>query len=492
MDDEIELKLLVKPEAGDLLYESFIKNRQPNSSRRSSQLYNSYFDTPDKKLQSMGMACRVRGKDGQFEQTIKTRGEATGGLAQRPEYNVAIEGNKPELSLFTEIQWPDSVFLPELQSEITCLFDTHFERDVYLLSPDDNTEIECVFDSGVIETAKHQDPICEIELELKKGSAAALLKMARDILDAVPFRLGTQSKAQRGYRLVDGVRLERMRISEAISQHESGNMEEVLLQVLDEALRFWQHCEQFYLEEAKLRELQGIANVQGLVHRVAQLFGDYFECPELKALADKAKSLRQSWMWAERVDAIRELRSSKGAFRKKLAENNPLMKQLRNSLRELLDNGHPQARFFEQQYTAVQLDILSLMVMKPWRKHNQKYLDHFQNGAVEWVTESINKIQDVVKNTAHHSAEQALESYSVLKEMDYLALFLHEEILYTSYSCEVNWRNMLDGVIDLLTLQVFEEHLETMTLDDKAALLKWCQRKQRDTLALMGEVQYDV
>lgn len=492
MDDEIELKLLVKPEAGDQLYESFIKNRLPDYSRNASQLYNSYFDTPDKRLQAMGMACRVRGKDGQFEQTIKTRGEAAGGLAQRPEYNVPIEGNKPNLALFEDIQWPDSVFLPDLQSELTCLFDTHFDRDVYLIPTNDGAEIECVFDSGVIETTKHQDPICEIELELKKGSSSALLKMAREILSAVPFRLGTQSKAQRGYRLVDGVRLERLRISEAVSSNQSGTVEDVLIQVLQEALSFWQHCEQFYLEESKLRELQGIANIQGFVHRVAHLFGEYLECPELIALSERAKALRQSWMWAEHVDAIRELRSSKGAFRKKLSANDPLMKQLRVNLKSLLDKENPEARFFEHAYTSTQLDMLELLMKKPWRNNNQKYLDDINSCASDWIDDSIKRVQSVVGNNSHHSIEQALESYSVLKDMDYLALFLDEEILHVSYSCEVNWRNMLDGVIDLLTLQVFEKLLASMTLEDKSALAKWCQRKQRDTLALMGEVQYDV
>ncbi|MCY7294276.1 CYTH domain-containing protein [Alteromonas sp. a30] len=490
MDDEIELKLLVKPEAGDQLYESFIKNQQPDYTRNSSQLYNSYFDTPDKRLQSLGMACRVRGKDGKFEQTIKTRGESTGGLAQRPEYNVAIEGNKPNLMLFEAIQWPEDVSVRALQDDLHCLFDTHFERDVYLLNIDDDTEIECVFDSGMIETTKHQDPICEIELELKKGQASALLKTAKAILQFVPFRLGTQSKAQRGYRLVDGVRMERKRISEAIHPQTQGNVETVLMTALQEALSFWQHCEQFYLEEAKPRELQSIANVQGFIHKVTTLFGDYLSCPELKKVSQKAQSLRQSWMWAERVDAIRELHSSKGAFRKKLSNNDGLRKQLRVQLRDLLEQEKPEECFFNKEYTSLQLDVLELLLLKPWRKHGQAYLNDITDCASQWVVNTVKQIQTLIGSQKYATAQQAMTSYTLLKDMDYLALFLDESLLQRTHSCDVNWRNMLDGVVDLLTLQVFEESLSTMNLEDKASLTKWCTRKQRDTLELMGEVQH--
>ena len=163
MDDETELKLLVNADAKKRLKQGFINKFETAYHISSSQLFNSYYDTPDKQLKQMMMACRVRGKDGKFEQTIKTAGDHAGGLSRRPEYNVQIEGNQPDLALFTEINWPKGVNPSELQEQIVCLFDTQFNRDTYLIeleaasnpNSDSTTsppaKIECVFDSGSIE-----------------------------------------------------------------------------------------------------------------------------------------------------------------------------------------------------------------------------------------------------------------------------------------------------------------------------------------------------
>lgn len=46
-----------------------------------------------------------------------------------------------------------------------------------------------------------KDAICEIELELKSGVAAHLYIFALELLEFVPMRIGTRSKAERGYAM---------------------------------------------------------------------------------------------------------------------------------------------------------------------------------------------------------------------------------------------------------------------------------------------------
>lgn len=490
MDDEIELKLLVSPDAGKELKTGFIDKLESAYSYSSSNLYNSYFDTPDKKLQGWGMACRVRGKDGLFEQTIKTSGSGTGGLAARPEYNVAIEGNEPDLSLFTALQWPQEASLPQVQDELVCLFDTHFDRESYLLTLDADTEIECVFDAGLIETNRHHEPICEIELELKKGEPIRLVQLGKQLLDVIPFRLGAQSKAQRGYRLVDGVRLSRQKISEVIPRHEKGSLEDVLLAALGDALSHWQHCEQYYLEEHKLRELYGISDTLNFLQFVLTTFAQSLACEELKLLAGRIESVRKDWEWAEEIDSLRELRSSKGAFRKKLACNDQLMKKLKVAQQDILQRCSPEQLFLDKAYVGVQLDILQMMVEKPWRKQGSAYQSSLPKVATQWIERLHARIQQTLQSHQTVSIVEFLDSKSFLKEMEFLHILLNDSIFQSANLSDVNWRNILDGIIDLTTLQVLEVHLKLFEMEDRESLLEWCRKKQSYTLELMDEGQH--
>ena len=47
-------------------------------------------------------------------------------------------------------------------------------------------------------------PICEIELELKRGEARALFELAQSLRALAPLRLQPLDKAARGYGLVTG------------------------------------------------------------------------------------------------------------------------------------------------------------------------------------------------------------------------------------------------------------------------------------------------
>ena len=53
-------------------------------------------------------------------------------------------------------------------------------------------------------SGERSSPICELELELKKGERAELFKVAHDVAKLAPARLVMRSKADRGYELLDG------------------------------------------------------------------------------------------------------------------------------------------------------------------------------------------------------------------------------------------------------------------------------------------------
>lgn len=88
MAQEIELKFIVNHDAVDALRNHL--HTLGGEHHAPSQLLNIYFETPDNWLRRHDMGLRIRGENGRYEMTMKIAGRVTGGLHQRPEYNVAL------------------------------------------------------------------------------------------------------------------------------------------------------------------------------------------------------------------------------------------------------------------------------------------------------------------------------------------------------------------------------------------------------------------
>ncbi len=67
------------------------------------------------------------------------------------------------------------------------------------------SEIEIAPDRGAeVKAGEHQEPICELELELLAGETADLLRLAHRLLESGVLRQGSSEQAARGYHLAQG------------------------------------------------------------------------------------------------------------------------------------------------------------------------------------------------------------------------------------------------------------------------------------------------
>jgi inorganic triphosphatase YgiF len=66
------------------------------------------------------------------------------------------------------------------------------------------TAIELTIDRGKIDNGHSSTPVCELELELKRGDKSRLFEIARTIERAFAAQVSLKSKAERGYELIDG------------------------------------------------------------------------------------------------------------------------------------------------------------------------------------------------------------------------------------------------------------------------------------------------
>ena len=195
MSNEIEIKLAVSDQAFNEL-EEHLKNFTCLVHKKQF-LSNTYYDYPDHFLAKQKMGLRIRQEDQELTLTLKTNGEVVGGLHSRPEYNLPL----------TEKETPTNAQLRELypfeqlpSSTLQLIFSTDFNRTFWLVEFQ-QSKIEVAFDQGKIIAGESEQPICEIEFELKSGNVQDLF----DFVETLPFErdiyFSSASKAKRGYLL---------------------------------------------------------------------------------------------------------------------------------------------------------------------------------------------------------------------------------------------------------------------------------------------------
>lgn len=202
MSIETELKLRMTPEHLAKLRRHALFREYQITAPVLRRLYNVYYDTPKLQLQKNRMALRLRRDNGVWLQTLKGGGQIKGGLHQRHEWEVPVPSATLDFSSLDEEVWGEH--LPEaIRGELAPVFITDFNRSSRLLEWQ-GAVIEVCMDHGMVKTEQRSSPVCEVELELKSGSARQLFALAQALLDIVPFELEVVSKAELGFRLLSG------------------------------------------------------------------------------------------------------------------------------------------------------------------------------------------------------------------------------------------------------------------------------------------------
>ncbi|PRB84291.1 inorganic triphosphatase [Pseudomonas sp. MYb185] len=205
MVKETEIKLRVSPEVLGNLRNHPVLRQHLQGEWTGGPLYNQYYDTATRELAAARVALRVRRDGEQFIQTLKSRGQSVAGLSERNEWDWTVDAAALDLTLLDDSCWPASL---SALDKLTLLpvFTTDFQRTKALLRWErdgETVEVEAALDQGQVLADGRQEPICELELELRSGPIAALLELAAALAADVPLMPCDISKAERGYRLFD-------------------------------------------------------------------------------------------------------------------------------------------------------------------------------------------------------------------------------------------------------------------------------------------------
>jgi inorganic triphosphatase YgiF len=170
----------------------------------STRLRSIYFDTPEHDLHAAGISLRVRHQDGAWQQTVKADQHVDDGLSNPIELADPLDSEEPDVAKITDENIKRAVEKAIKGSAIYPIFETVVQRLTRKITAKDG-EVELAVDDGEVRAGDSTTPLREAELELKAGSAEALLFAAEKLLAGQEFKLSRRS-TERGHRLALGKR----------------------------------------------------------------------------------------------------------------------------------------------------------------------------------------------------------------------------------------------------------------------------------------------
>ena len=199
---EIELKLTLSGDAMAKLKRSHIFDGDQLLKPKTSRLISIYWDTPEGTLAAQGIVLKLRAEGRSRTQTVKTAGLKGAALHARREWEWPVLSDQPNGHLL-ETTGLKPFADPDLMARLIPVYTSDFRRTTHRIGGDD-WEVYVALDEGKVIVGALSDPICEVELELRRGPASNLVDLAKRVVQTVPARLQTLPKSERGKLLAVG------------------------------------------------------------------------------------------------------------------------------------------------------------------------------------------------------------------------------------------------------------------------------------------------
>ncbi len=486
MATEIEFKYLIINDNVVEKITSLLNNHHYKYQFSTQVLTNTYFDTADLALRKLDMGLRVRHSNSNTEQTIKTSGKVVAGLHQRPEYNVDIDVDTPQLALFEQDIWPDHINLEQLQAQLIPLFSTDFERNRWLIQNKNGSKIELVFDLGKITSGEQCEDICEIELELIAGDTSDLFVLTKLFAKQLAFRPGIKSKAARGYNLYhkhnnNDVLITAVEITplELIPLKYQYTIKQSFTAGLQFSLNQLQQMIDLYCAQPSLKTLAKINEILALIRHGFWLFQDYLPENSLAIRAEISKLIKEL-SWVENAIYFQELVDKTGNYRKKIAYSEQLLNQLKTEIKHFPELNSVMSLFYSPRFNLVQIALIELLLVMEKESadehtNNTDDLLRFSQEKLEaslaLLTDSL--LQDKKMTLAEYLAQQKLLIRSLLTGSWCGSLYNKNERL----EFRNPWLDVKQGLDELHTLLILQQQLSAISGEQYEKIHRWLEAK---------------
>ncbi|MBT42963.1 MAG: phosphate-binding protein [Idiomarina sp.] len=476
---ELELKLVIDPAQRDnalAVCRDIAAKFQKQADYQKLSLENAYYDTSDLRLRQFDMGLRIRRSADQLEQTIKLAGRVLGGMHERPEYNVPTVEMAPDLTLFDADIWPDDFPVYDVQRDLQQLFVTDFTRHRFLL-PSGDGYIECVLDLGQIEANGETEPLAEIELELQGGEITDVYKLGQQLVQQLNARMGSLSKAARGYLLAGRSVLEPFVQTHFVNIRPEHSLGEALYRSVEYGLKHWQHNESCLERHANVRAAQGMADGIYLCRTVIELLAKLgVDCEPLVA---RINEVMNYFSWLKRFEGLAELTAQDGAYHRALERYNSLYETLQDSQQQVVQLTQVIEQVRSHEYQLLLLDISRLLIE---RQQTEAMEQPAEPWASSLLREDWQEVQSAFEEVEDMSEERYLKLLPKLQHSLMLGTCfgqLFEGVIRDSFRAP--WQDLARGIREITALHILHETVKNSEQFNDERLIQW-QQVQRESL----------
>jgi triphosphatase len=483
MTTEIELKYLVLAATNAEKITEILKQKNIQFIYQEKLLENSYFDTSDLNLRQFDMGLRIRRNNEYREQTIKTAGQVVGGLHSRPEYNADMknhtESKFPILSLFPEKIWHVEQSVTAIQNNLILLFNTDFKRSTWLVTDQNNNQIEVAFDQGNISSGSESEQICELEIELVTGAPEALFTLAETLFTELPMRPGIESKAARGYALYHGKM--KQYDSESvlyICDSTTDSIPNAFTLGLNLGLTDLQTNITGYLVSRSLTDLARIKASLAIIRHGFWLFEQYLTEHEL-ILRGELSHFIHLLAWVDNAINLQELTNKTGNYRKKLDFSEQLIEQLKIEKRRFPNTEEITEFLHSSRFNQLQLAILKMYLVRAQSAtegclETCNDLKQFAQSKIQF---SLGEISHEMKSSISFNCEQYIAQSKLLYRSLLTGTWLSglfDEGARDKFRHP--WLDLQQGISELQSLWIIQQQLEKLS-EPPQKLVRWQNSK---------------
>jgi inorganic triphosphatase YgiF len=352
---EVELKLEIP--AGEIdAFRSAPMLGDP--ARRPDGLRTTYFDTPSGDLRKAGYSLRLRQKGRTFVQTVKHRGSDSGGFSSRAEWEKRNDSAALDFEALKATPVGKLLSKRDMKKRLQPVSVTEVRRTTWLVHRGES-QVELILDEGKVISNGREEPISEIELELKRGPRSELFELSSELGRGLTLRMGVMSKSERGFRLLEG-RTPRVRKAEKVKLVPSMSVGEAFAAIVQSCLRHFRLNEPLFANETNARALHQSRVAMRRLRSAFTLFKPVLTDSDAGRLRSELRWIAGQLGEARNLDVLMAAKSPEG-----LTPDPAMRKQLRRARKEAYARVH--AALAERRLPALILDLVAWSEVGAWR-----------------------------------------------------------------------------------------------------------------------------
>ncbi len=389
---EMELKLRLHDESllGKLLNDPHIQELAQPQSLQAQWLEAIYYDTPGMALTRAGIAYRIRREGDKWIATVKADDLSAGGLHIRNEWNVEVPLPLPDLSPFLQTPVGPRLLQVAGEEQYEELLVTCFERKSLSLSWYDGSRIELAADRGQVVAGERREKFAEIELELKEGNPAVILKLGAVLARRYPLFLEPRSKFSRGLKLLGFSGLEKSKVKLSLDGKE--NAREAMLKILIENIQYVLAAYEDFLKQPQ--DPETLHQLRIKLRHLRSLLSFASPLMEPESYTAKQEELRNFGL---KLSPLREIDVLMAAWQEilnskmvVLRHHSWLKELMKSEKKEMLEK--VSGEMSPGLLTAILLNLWAWLLENPWQENNfasMSLSDFFSCRIKGWIEELL-------------------------------------------------------------------------------------------------------